>query len=111
MANALIILRATGPLPVQAQFKAPADGPVVLFVSGSAWTTTTGGCPLGVQVAIDGASVGVVGTFTNEANSHHTLVPAMFPMPLSYGSHVVSLSATGSTIADANDFFEVVLLY
>ena len=34
MANALIILRATGPLPVQAQFKAPADGPVVLLVSG-----------------------------------------------------------------------------
>lgn len=111
---ALTILSSIGPLPLSAQFQAPADGPVTLFVSGSAWTTT-GGKSIGVNVSIDGASQGVCAAYCNEANSHHTLVPVMLTVNLSYGSsgtHTVSLAAsTTDTVSDSNDFYQVTLLY
>lgn len=111
MANALVILKAKGPLPQQVQFNAPSDGAAVLFVSGSAWTQVSGGSPLGVQVSVDGASVGMFGVFTNEAGSHRALIPMMYPVQLGFGTHTLELSAASSTITDVNDVFEVVLLY
>ena len=109
MANALVILRTTGPLPLQAQFTAPSDGPAILFVSGSGWSGN-GASSIGAQVAIDGAGIGVVGVYTNEASSHKAFIPMMFPVQLSYGAHTLTLTQTATTTTDSNDVFEVVLL-
>lgn len=111
---AMTILSSIGPLPLSAQFQAPADGPVALFVSGSAWTRTAGKA-IGVMVSIDGGTEGVCPAYCNEANSHHTLVPVILTMNLSYGTngtHTVSLTAsTPDTVSDANDYYQVTMLY
>lgn len=111
---ALTILNSPGPLPLSAQFQAPADGPVAFFVSGSAWTQTAGKA-IGVMLSIDGGTQGVCPGYCNEAGSHHTLVPVILTMNLSYGTsgtHTVTLTAsTTDTVSDANDFYQVTLLY
>jgi len=111
---AMTVLNLTGPLPVSAQFVAPADGPVAMFVSGSAWTRT-GGKAIGAMLSVDGATQGVCPGYCNEASSHHTLIPVMLTMNLSYGTsgaHTVSLTAsTPDTVSDINDFYQVTLLY
>ena len=110
MANCLLILRKQGPLPISVNFTAPSDGPAVLFVSGSAWTTTPN-TSIGLQVSIDGSSVSSIGVFANQASSHQTLIPMMFPVQLSYGPHTLTLTPSAGTTTDLNDAFEVVLLY
>ena len=111
---AMTILSSSGPLPLSAQFVAPADGPVAMFVSGSAWTQT-GGKAIGVMLSVDGGTQGVCPGYCNEASSHHTLIPVMLTMNLSYGTsgaHTVSLTAaTSVTVSDINDFYQVTLLY
>lgn len=109
---ALTILNAQGPLPLKATFQAPVDGPVTIAVSGSAYTATAG-CWVGVQVLFDTWIAGNCTVFCNAASSHQTLIPALLSTAIpGSGTHaVVLMPATPDTQSDANDFYQVTLLY
>lgn len=107
-----ILLQSNGPLPVSAPFKAPASGPAMLNLTGSAWTQTAGSV-IGLSVSIDGAQVGSAWVYANAAGSHMAVVPVMMPitLPDSTGSHTITISALNSgTTTDLNDNFQVTLL-
>ncbi len=99
---------AVGPLPVGGSFESQG-GTVMLYVSGSAWRSTTAGMT-GVDVIVDGTSVGSVRTYTNEISSHKALVSTPFVLELAQGAHTVDLQPLADTATDSNDPFVVVAL-
>lgn len=109
---AMTILNAPGPLPLKATFQAPTDGPVTVAVSGSAYTATAGRW-VGVQVLFDRGIAGNCTVFCTAANSHQTLIPALLSttIPGSGTQAVVLMAATPDTQSDANDFYQVTLIY
>jgi hypothetical protein len=78
--------------------------PVVLFFAGSAWSTSAGST-LRVNLLIDGNIVATLNGTTNEATSHKSLVPVVVEVPLKAGTHTATLSTSGSTTIDLNDYF------
>lgn len=110
MPLAQVVVNQSGPLPIQIPFKYQAQGPAMLFLSGTAFTANAGSA-IGVEVLIDGNSVAAAEVVTNEANSHKTLVSAFFPLDLDYGDHKMMVSVLGAGQTDANDFFNVSILY
>ncbi len=111
MDEAMILIQANGPLPLSATFNAPADGEVLFFLSGSVWS----GAPnalVGLQLYLDGNSIGGASVFCNEASSHRAVVPIFIPVDLTFGQHTITVEAmTGSTMADVNDNIQVALLF
>ena len=112
MAVQVLVGNQKGPLPIKATFQAPGDMPMYLEVTGSVWTTTANQM-IGIQVAVDGAVVGVANIFSNTASTHRNVVPRYFPIKLNQGAHTVELSLAPSTTttSDFNDFFNAVLHY
>lgn len=100
---------AAGGLPVSGGFDSEG-GTVVLFVSGSAWRTDAAGT-CGVDVLVDGTSVGTVTAYTNEPDSHKALVSAPLVLArLAAGAHTVELQPLSGTSSDFNDPYRVVAL-
>lgn len=112
MAVQVLIGNQKGPLPIKATFQAPGDMPMYLEVTGSVWTQTANQM-IGIQVAVDGAVVGVANIFSNTASTHRNVVPRYFPIKLNQGAHTVELTLAPSTTttSDLNDFFNAVLHY
>lgn len=109
---ATVVLNATGPLPLKVTFPAPSDGPVSVFVSGSAYSATAARS-VGVKVLFDTSIIGTSSVFCNAAQSHQTFVTTLLAGNLGGpGTHAVALiPATPDTQSDANDFYQVTLLY
>jgi hypothetical protein len=106
-----IIVSQKGPLPIKVSFQAPSDGPSTLTVAGSVWTQTANSM-LGIQVTLDGQSLGSAQIFANPTSTHMSVVPAVFPVKLSQGSHTLQLSSGNQvTVSDFNDSYMVVLDY
>jgi hypothetical protein len=99
---------AVGALPLGGGFDSQG-GTVMLFVSGSAYRGATAGI-VGVDVIVDGNSVGSVRTYTNETSSHKALVSTPFVVDLAAGAHTVQLDPLPDTATDFNDPFVVVAL-
>ncbi len=111
MATVMVIADQKGPIPADFKFEAPADGPVVLFVSGSAWRPSSAGFA-GFSVLLDGNQVGLTQMYMNEVNSHHALPPVLIPIELTFGSHTLHLSpVNGDMETDGNDGFFVSMVY
>lgn len=111
MALIQTLISGVGPLALAATFKAQADGDVVFYVSGSAWSAAAGS-PISITLYLDGQAIGTISGFTNEPSSHKTLVPAFFPATLTFGEHKVYLEAgNNKTVTDLNDNFSVTLIY
>lgn len=111
MADVLVIADQKGPIPADFQFNAPAQGDVILFVSGSAWRTSSAGFA-GFSVLLDGNQVGLTQMYINEPSSHHALPPVIIPMELTSGQHTLHLSpVNGDMSTDANDGFFVSMVY
>jgi hypothetical protein len=112
MANALVIFDGAGPLPQTATFKAPTDGPVVFVLSGTA-RTSSAAVLTGINLSIDGASIGNAMCWANQNNNHIAMRTTLIPYnSLSFGQHTIEITnAYGSTITDVNDYFQVTLLY
>lgn len=110
--SSVTILNLPGPLPLKVTFPAPTDGPVSFAVSGSA-SSTTAGQSVGVTVMFDRDIIGTCSVFCNTAGSHQTLIPALLSATIpGSGTHAIALMpATPCTQSDANDFFQVTLLY
>jgi hypothetical protein len=66
---------------------------------------------LGIDVTVDGESIGRPVIFANPSQTHMALVPEIIPVNLSSGKHVVGLAALSGTVSDGNDVFTVTLMY
>jgi hypothetical protein len=113
--NPLVILQASGPLPVTASFTPPTDSPSMLMVSGTVWTTSANGFN-GVNVAVNGVQIGTVGLFINPTDTHMAMPATLLPIDLSSATPnspmTITLSAaTSTTTSDVNDFYQVSLFY
>ena len=105
------VISSTGPLPAQGTFNAESDAQMVMLVTGSVWSNQPDQF-VGVNVSLDGENVGTCIIYCNEAGSHRTFIPQLFPITVPFGEHTISLTPTnGYTVSDYNDYFNVSILY
>ncbi len=111
---ALIIYDGAGPLPQQATFDAPLDGPAVFVLSGTATTQENAACLTGITLSLDGSQIGSPAMCWANQNNNHTAMRTTFidVDDLTEGEHTIEINAANSeTNTDVNDYFQVVLLY
>jgi hypothetical protein len=109
--QALQIINQKGPLPLKNQFQAPLDGPAVLIVTGTLWTTVANTL-LQLNVALDGTPIATGQMWSNAASTHRAFPTLLININLTYGQHVLELSLAGQgATSDFNDFFSASILY
>jgi hypothetical protein len=106
----LQIINQLGPLPIKAQFQAPLDGPALLVVTGTLWSTSAN-VILQMDVALDGNQIGVAQICSNGASTHRALPTLFIGVPLTFGQHTITLTGGPNVTSDLNDTFNVSLLY
>jgi hypothetical protein len=107
----LQIINQPGPLPLSAQFTAPLDGPALLVVTSSLWSTTAN-TVLQLNVALDGTQIGSGKVFSNAPNTHRALPTLFIGFVLASGQHTLTMSLGGANMtSDLNDFFNASLIY
>lgn len=105
------ILEDIPSLPAEANFNAPLDGPTVIFVSGSVWSSAAG-AQVGVNLSLDGTFIGRGQIYCNESSSHQAFIPMLLSVNLTAGQHTISAQALNAqTMFDVNDYLYVALLY
>jgi hypothetical protein len=109
------IIAQYGPLPIQVTADIETDGPTVVTVAGSVWTTTYG-TMIGVTLLIDGNPVAKAPIFSNGQNTHRAVIPVSFPYTFTssgkVNQHTFTLEEmTPETTSDSNDYFSVSVLY
>jgi len=104
------IISAAGPLPLSHKFTPMADGPVAFIVTGTAWSTSAPGM-IGIQVALNGLSIGATALFANQNSVHMTLPPVFLNAKIA-SSHPqeITITAMANTVTDLNDRFVVQLI-
>jgi hypothetical protein len=104
------IIHANGPLPLTETFTPQADGPVVLIVTGTAWTTSPPG-KIGYAVSLNGTVIGSATMFAN-INADHMTLPTLFVNVVipSNQPQKIAITAVGNTVTDLNDNFVVQLM-
>lgn len=103
----IITQNQTGPLPLKIPFTAPISGDVTIAFSGTCWSSTVNN-PGGVEVFLDGKSLGKALLFFNNASLHQALPAQFFAVNLGEGPHTITLQPLSSTIlSDKNDFFSL----
>lgn len=106
-----ILINQAGPLEMEATFNSPSDGPMMVYVSGSVWSSTAN-VMIGIGVAIDGTNVANATIFSNGGATHRAVVPIYIPVKLTSGQHTISLSAANTdTVSDYNDFYQAALIF
>ncbi|MEP6653177.1 MAG: hypothetical protein ABJA82_07445 [Myxococcales bacterium] len=83
-------------------------GPLAVIVSGSA--SFTAASPLDIAVQFDGAVIGHLKEYTNEANSHKAFPTRVFRVAPAAGAHTVGLLPAAGTGTDYNDYFGVTII-
>ncbi|TDR36989.1 hypothetical protein DFR29_12625 [Tahibacter aquaticus] len=103
----VITQNQTGPLPLKIPFTAPISGDVTIAFSGTCWSSTVNN-PGGVEVFLDGKSLGKALLFFNNTTQHQALPTQFFAVNLGEGQHTITLQAISSTVlSDRNDFFSL----
>ena len=91
-------------------FNVPVAGTYIINVSASAWSNT--GSALQINILINGVDTGKsLKRYTNELNSHKTMVPLSFKYNLNQGTNTLTLSVASGTIADFNDYASFSWIY
>ncbi len=117
MVEAMILLDASGPLPVKATFQAPADGQVMFFLSGSGFNSMQP-TVIGITLSLDGVVIGKATCFATTSYAIQT--PAHWAMRTSFiafenltpGEHTIIVAAQDyGTMTDSTDTFQVTLFY
>lgn len=112
-----VIIEQAGPLPIEKDLTSGSVGPATLIVSGSVWSQTEN-VLIGIEVLLDGKSVGVAEIFSNGAATHRAVVSKHFlvnldkPWPSESEPPTYSLKLqvlNAHTTTDQNDNFQVVL--
>ncbi|MCY6370045.1 hypothetical protein [Clostridium ganghwense] len=102
------IIDGPGPLPLCEPFNV-SSCKQLFFVSGSAWRTDSPKL-LEIQVIIDSTIEATLRVWTNESNSHKTLIPVLFETELAVGEHTVQLIEHSDAIGDQNDYYQVTMI-
>lgn len=108
--QALQVINLPGPLPLKAQFNAPLDGPALLVVTGSLWSTVAN-TMLQLSVALDGTVIAIGQLWSNGPNTHRVLPAIFINCNLTDGQHTLTLSGGQNVISDLNDTFTASILY
>jgi hypothetical protein len=107
----LQIINQPGPLPIKASFTAPLDGPAMLVVTSSLWSSIAN-TMLQMYVQLDGSPLATGQLFSNGASTHRALPTLFVGFNLTYGQHTLTLTLSGSGVtSDFNDFFNASLIY
>ena len=123
-AVSIVLSNKPGPLGttgISGSFQS-SGGPLLLLVSGTAWTQTAGGT-LDIAVQVDGITIGHLTGLSNETSSHKTLPTRAFWMPTTgaadagtvlapaAGSHTLGLlNGNTTTVNDVNDYFSATVI-
>jgi hypothetical protein len=111
MAECQQIILQQGPLPIEVTATIETDGPTVVSVAGSVWTTTQN-TPIGVALVIDDELAIKAPIYSNQPNEHRTFVPVTFPYTFTIGQHKFLLQGLNpATTSDGGDYFVVTVLY
>jgi hypothetical protein len=107
----LQIINQPGPLPLKAQFNAPLEGPALLVVTSSLWTSAAN-TMMHLFVSLDGTQIASGQTWSNGPATHRVLPTLFVGFNLTPGQHTLMLTLGGSgVVSDLNDFFSASLLY
>jgi hypothetical protein len=111
MADVLVLIAQAGPLPIKATADIESDGPAVLTLAGSVWSTTQD-TMIGVSLSIDGEPVQSASIFSNGPTTHRAVVPVTVPYSFTIGTHTFTLEPLNAqTTRDSNDQFELSVQY
>lgn len=106
-----VIHHQAGPLPITMKIDWPSNAPVVVAVSGSAWTPSPN-TMLQVKVSIHSTWVGSLQHFANPAGTHLAFPDGLFVVDGDFGETSITLTAgNGATVTDPNDLFTVAVIY
>jgi hypothetical protein len=107
----LQIINQVGPLPLKGQFTAPLEGPALMVVTSSMWSTVANTL-LQLSVTLDGTPIASGQLWSNGASTHRALPTLFISFNLTAGQHVVALTLAGNGVtSDLNDFFNASLIY
>jgi hypothetical protein len=91
-------------------FNVPVAGTYIITVYASAWSST--GSALQINISINGSPTGKsLRRYTNELNSHKTMVPLSFKYNLNQGTNTLTLIVPDGTRADSNDYASFSWIY
>lgn len=110
--QAIVIYDGAGPLPVSASFDSPTSTGVVFVLTATA-RTESAAILTGVQLIVDGVSIGQSMCWANQNNNHIAMRPTLIPYnDMTIGEHTIEINiAYEGTITDVNDYFQVTMLY
>jgi hypothetical protein len=98
-------------LPIKAQFNAPLEGPALLIVTSSLWTSVAN-TMMQLFVTLDGTQIASGQTWSNGASTHRVLPTLFIGFNLTPGQHTLALTLGGSGVtSDLNDSFNASLMY
>jgi hypothetical protein len=99
----------SGPLPFTSSTFTTSGGTLLVFASGTGFSTVGG--TIGMSVRVDGVEQGQAKSFTNELSSHKAFSAlALVVGGIAAGSHTVTLAPLPGTATDGNDVFNVTIL-
>ena len=104
------LINAYGPLTKTSPSFTTRGGTLLLFFSGSGYTTSLSGGYIEIVVKIDGTIVGRTGIYANQPNMHLALVPKQLVITsVLAGSHTLTVESSSSypITTDGNDPFQV----
>jgi hypothetical protein len=95
------IINAAGPLPISATFTPVQDGPVILTVTSTAWSSSAPN-KIGIEVLLNGSVIGSATLFANQ-NSVHMTLPTLFLHAVipSNQPQKIAITALGHTVTDS----------
>ncbi|HEU0051530.1 MAG TPA: hypothetical protein VFQ39_00090 [Longimicrobium sp.] len=106
-----VLVHQAGPLPIKATVPWPTSNPVLLAVSGSAWTQKPN-TMLAVTVTIHAQTVATLQLFANQAGTHMAFPTAFSSFTGDFGEQTITITAANdSTITDQNDVFTIGLIF
>ena len=103
------VIAQAGPLPITSAAFTTNGGTLIIFASGSGYSSSGGN--IGMSVELDGTWVGGVVGYTNEGNSHKAFVANQIIVTgIPAGSHTISLVPQGVTLTNSDDAYDVAVL-
>jgi hypothetical protein len=86
-----------------------SGGSLMVFASCSGHHS--GASEIGMEIFLDGASIGFAKAFTNEASSHKALTAAtLVARNVAAGAHAITLKPRNGTLTSLHDFFNVAVM-
>lgn len=110
MPESQVLFQSNGPLPpvLAIPFNSDVSGDATIFISGSAMRKTRG--QMGITLSLDGTDAGELLVYTNDAQSHKTMVGVFWAVNLTVGQHTITLKPQQGTMTNADDYFIVTLI-